>query len=164
VYVRFGTKSALLTRCIDVALAGDTAPVAVADRDWARQTMTAPTLDERIAVAARGIAAMMARVGPLLAVAAEAAPSEPVIAAAAQAGREGARSEQRQFWAKAAADGLLPHGVDLAWLTDTAALLGAADTYLLATRILDWNRETHEQWLIQTMHRLVAAAALPGRG
>src|SRR5690242_2599196 len=46
--------------------------------------------------------------------AAEAAPSEPEIAAAAQAGRQATCDAQRRFWAAAAAYDLLPPGTDLA--------------------------------------------------
>ena len=162
VYVRFGTKAALLRRSVDVALVGDTLPVDVDSRDWARRAMTAPTLEERITVAARGIAEMMARAAPLLAVAAEAAPSEPEIAAAYQAGREATRDAQRRFWVAAASDGLLPPGADLDWLADTTALLVAAETYLLGSRVLHWSPGQHEQWLAATMRRLAAAAPPPG--
>jgi len=36
VYVRFGTKAALFKRVVDVAIVGDTQPIAVLDRDWAK--------------------------------------------------------------------------------------------------------------------------------
>jgi hypothetical protein len=105
---------------------------------------------------------MMARAAPLLAVAAEAAPSEPEIAAAYQAGREATRDSQRRFWVAAASDGLLPPGADLDWLADTTALLVAAETYLLGSRILHWSPGQHEQWLAATMRRLAVAAPPPG--
>src|SRR6516225_1192196 len=54
VYVRFGTKAALLKRVVDVALVGDLAPVDVVSREWYRAATTAPTLDERIAALAKG--------------------------------------------------------------------------------------------------------------
>ncbi|HEY5358662.1 MAG TPA: helix-turn-helix domain-containing protein [Streptosporangiaceae bacterium] len=159
VYVRFGTKAALLKRAVDVALVGDTSPVDVAGREWMQRSMTAPTLDERIAAGARGARDMMHRVGPLLAVAAQAEPVEPVIAAAAQAGREATRDSLRRFWTTAAADGLLGPGADVDWLAQTAALVGAAQTYLLAARTLGWDPDAYERWLILTWHRLAAAAA-----
>src|SRR6201987_610529 len=59
VYVRFGTKAALLKRVVDVAVAGDTRPVDVVSRDWFQTALTAPTLEERIAASARGSAALM---------------------------------------------------------------------------------------------------------
>lgn len=159
VYLRFGTKAALLKRAVDVALVGDTAPVDVAGRDWSLRAMTAPTLEQRIAAAAGGARDMMHRVGPLLAVAGQAEPTEPDIAAAAQAGREATRDALRAFWTTAAHDGLLPPGADVDWLADTAALLGAAETYLLATRTLRWDADRYEQWILATWRRLAIAAA-----
>lgn len=161
VYSRFGTKAALLKRSLDVALVGDTASVDVAGREWFRRARTAPTLEERIAVSSRGSREMMERAGPLLAVIAEAAPSEPEIAAAFQADREATRDNIRGFWAAAAADGLLPPGADVKWLGDTAALLAAAETYLLGTRTVGWNPDEYEEWRSATWQRLAAAATLP---
>jgi hypothetical protein len=40
------------------------------------------------------------------------------------------------FWTRAAEDGLLDLDVDLAWVIDTASILGGAETYLLVTRML----------------------------
>jgi hypothetical protein len=44
VYVRFGTKAARLQRVIDVAIAGDTEPIAVVDREWYRVAPSADSL------------------------------------------------------------------------------------------------------------------------
>ena len=63
VYVRFGTKAALLKRVIDVALVGDLAPVDVVSREWYRAATTAPTLDERIAALAKGSARLTTSTG-----------------------------------------------------------------------------------------------------
>ena len=101
VYVRFGTKAALLKRVVDVAVAGDTRPIDVASRDWFQTALTAPTLAERIAASASGSAsALMARAGDLIAIAEQAAPAEPDIAAAARAGREGTRDAIRLFFTR----------------------------------------------------------------
>jgi hypothetical protein len=62
---------------------------------------------ERIRLVARNIGDVMTRAGALLDVAEQAARLEPEIAAAAQAGREATRDLMRQFWTKAASDGLL---------------------------------------------------------
>jgi AcrR family transcriptional regulator len=161
VYLRFGTKAALLKRAVDVALVGDTAPVDVAGREWFQRSLTAPTLDERIAAGARASRDIMQRAGRLMAVARQAEPTEPVIAAAAQAGRETTRDQLRTFWVKAAEDGLLPAGSDVAWLGETSAVICAADTYLLTTRTLGWDPDDYERWLLTTWHRLVAAATAP---
>jgi AcrR family transcriptional regulator len=161
VYLRFGTKAALLKRAIDVALVGDTEPIDVASREWFQESVTAPTLEQRVTAGVIGASEMMRRVGPLIAVAGQAEATEPVIADAAQAGREATRDALRRFWTSAADAGLLDPGADLDWLADTAALVGAAETYLLATRTLGWTPDEYQRWLYQTWHRLALAAAHP---
>jgi AcrR family transcriptional regulator len=158
VYVRFGTKAALLKRAVDVALVGDTAPVPVAERDWLQRSRTAPTLEERIRLLARGSSQIMRRAGALFAVAAEAAATEPLIAAAAQAGREVTRDMFRSFWRSAHKDGLLPAGADVRWLADTSAVLGSADTYVHIARTYGWSPSAYERWLLRSWQRLAAVA------
>ncbi len=113
-YVRFGTKAALLKRGVDVALVGDTEPVDVASREWFAVTTTAPTAASRRSPA--GVREMMARAGGLLAVAQQAEPVEPLIAAAAQAAREAAPANIRTFWSTMDKAGPLPAGADVEWL------------------------------------------------
>src|SRR5690348_592534 len=137
VYVRFGTKAALLKRVIDVALVGDLAPVDVVGRAWYRTATTAPALAERIAAMAAGSARLVAAAADVIAVAREAEPSEPLLAAAARAGRAATRDAVGVFWARAHDDGLLPAGCDLAWLADTTSVLAHAETYLLMRETLD---------------------------
>lgn len=158
VYVRFGTKAALLKRVVDVAIVGDTAPVDVMGRDWFQTALTAPTVEERIAASVRGSRDMMARAGGVLAVAQQAEAVEPAIAAAAQAAREATRDSARLFWSRMEQDGLLPPACDVAWLADTSTLLVAADTYLLMTRTLGWDPDEYEAWMRTTWQRLIAAS------
>lgn len=155
--MRFGTKAALLKRVVDVAVTGDTRPIDVVSRDWFQTALTAPTLDERIAAAASGSAALMARAGGLIAIAEQAAPVEPAIAAAVRAGREGTRDALRLFFARLAEDGLLPAATNVSWLADTASLLSQAQTYLLARDTLGWTSDQYQHWLASTLTRLIAA-------
>jgi AcrR family transcriptional regulator len=158
VYVRFGTKAALLKRVIDVAIAGDELPIAVADREWSRRSLTAPTLAERIAVMADGASDLVTRAAPVIAVGVQAAPSEPEIAAAAQAGREATREHVRVFWQSAYDDGLLPRDCDLEWLVTTSSLLAHAETFVLADRTETWTRDRWREWIITTWHRLAMSS------
>ena len=158
VYVRFGTKAALLKRVIDVALVGDLAPIDLVSRAWYRTATTAPTLQERIAAAAKGSARLMASAADIIAVAREAEPAEPLLAAAAHAGRAATRDAIRAFWMRARDDGLLPAGCDLAWLADTTSVLAHAETYLLMRETLQITPKRYENWLATTWRRLAAAA------
>ena len=156
VYVRFGTKAALFKRVVDVAIVGDTLPVDVLSRDWARAAVTAPTAAERIAAGAAIGRQIMERTGALFAVAQQAAAVEPLIAGFWQQGREQSRHAQAVFWSRMAEDGLLDPGVDLAWVIDTASILGSAETYLVITRMLGWDLDEYENWLVTTTARLSA--------
>lgn len=121
--------------------------------------MTAPRLAERVAQMAAITATLMARTGPLLDVAQQAAGIEPMIAAATQAGREETRRTLGEFWQRIADDGLLPPDCELAWLTETASLLAQADSYLLLTKTTTWSIADFQAWLETSWLRFVAASA-----
>jgi hypothetical protein len=53
-----------------------------------------------------------------------------------------------------AEDGLLEPGVDLDWLIDTSTILAAAETYLLITRLTNWDLDAYQDWLVTTGMRL----------
>jgi AcrR family transcriptional regulator len=162
VYVRFGTKATLFKRVIDVAIVGDTEPVDVLGRAWTHNAFTAPTAAARIAAFAAGSRQIMERTGALFAVAQQAAAVEPLIAGFWQQGREQTRHVHALFWTRMAADGLLGPGTDLDWLIDTTTVLDAAETYLLITRMIGWNLETYQDWLVTSMTRLAAAGGTAG--
>ncbi len=162
VYVRFGTKAELLKRVIDLALVGDLAPVEVVSREWYRAATTAPGLDARIAAFASGSARLLGSAADVIAVAREAEPAEPLLAAAARAGRAATRDAVRAFWSRARDDGLLPPGCDLAWLADTTSVLAHAETYLLMRETLRMTPGGYEKWLAATWRRMAAAATQGG--
>jgi AcrR family transcriptional regulator len=159
VYVRFGTKAALFKRVVDVAIVGDTEPVDVLGREWAQAAFTAPSRAERIAAAAAMGRQIMQRASALFAVAQQAAAIEPLIAGFWQQGRMQSRHAQSVMWTRMADDGLLDAAIVLEWLIDTASLLGAAETYLLITRMTDWDLDGYERWLSRTWTRLTAPPA-----
>lgn len=159
VYVRFGTKAALLKRVVDVAVAGDTRPIAVTGRDWFQASLTAPTLPERVAAYARGASGLMARAGDLIAIAWQAEPTEPVIAAAGRAAREATRDAVGLFCTRLRDDGLIAPTCDITWLADTASLLTQAQTWLLGRDTLGWSSEQYSQWLATTLSRLITVTA-----
>lgn len=161
VYVRFGTKADLLKRVVDVTIAGDTQDVTITERSWFQTALTAPTLGERVAAVARGGRELMERTGDVIAVAQQAAPVEPLIAATAQAGRDATRDGIRHICNQAAQDGLLPSGTDIQWLGDTLGLLAGPDTYQLIVATLGWDPDTYQDWYYATWHRLIAAASTP---
>lgn len=158
VYLRFGTKAALFKRVVDVAMVGDTEPVDVLGRDWMQAALTAPTAAERIAASAAVGRQIMERTGALFGVAQQAAAVEPLIAGFWQQGREATRHAHAVAWTRMAEDGLLDPRVDLDWLIDTTIILGAAETYLLITRLTSWDLDTYQDWLATTWAHLARVA------
>ncbi len=156
VYVRFGTKAALLKRVIDRAVAGDLAPIDVVSREWYRTATTAPTLVDRIAASAKGSARLVTSAADVIGVARQAEPTEPILATAAQAGRAATRDAIRTFWTRAHDDGLLPTGCDVTWLADTTSVLAQAETYLLMRETLEMTPKQYEKWLATTWRRMAA--------
>lgn len=155
IYIRFGSKAALFKRVIDVAVVGDTALVDVIGRDWMDAALTAPTRDERIAAVARIGRGIVERAGALFAVAQQVAAIEPTIAEYLQQGRTETHDFHRIVWTRMHDDGLLTPTCDLDWLVDTASVISAAETHLLVVRTFGWDLEVYQQWLHQTLARLV---------
>jgi AcrR family transcriptional regulator len=158
VYVRFGTKVTLFKRVIDVAVAGSTEPVGVREQTRQRPAMTAASAGERMTDLARVGRMIMERTGQLFAVAQEAAFTEPVIAQSWEAGRAATRRNIHEFWTAMAQDRLLPDGADVEWLSDTATVLSAAETYLLVGKVFGWDLDRYEQWLAESYSRLASAS------
>ncbi|TQK71906.1 TetR/AcrR family transcriptional regulator [Nocardioides sp. SLBN-35] len=158
VYVRFGTKAAVLKRVIDMAVVGDLAPVDVRGRDWYRTATTAATLAERIAAFTRGGARLARSAADVVAVSREAEPTEPLLAEQAHAGRAATYDAVRTFWTRAQEDGLLPPTCDLAWLVRTTALAAHIDTYLLLREMEPGAEEAYETWLTTTFERALRGA------
>ena len=73
VALAFGTKAALLTAAIDVAIAGDDEPVPVLERPWAARARATTTPEAFLAVVAQVLARAAQRADALVLVALEAA-------------------------------------------------------------------------------------------
>ncbi len=158
-YVRFASKVVLFQRVIQAGVVGDIDPIPLPERDWSRASMSASTLEERILAFAEGVSDMHERLGPLMSVNGEVEPSEPSVQKSAGAARTDTLLFLRAFWECAARDGLLPSNVDVDWLVDTSTVLSAAETRLLITRTLGWDRDAFRDWILVTWPRLIAGAS-----
>lgn len=161
IYVRFATKADLLKRVIDVAVVGDTKQIDLAHRDWVVATMSAPTLEERLAADAAGTTELFGRLAPLIAVALQVEPDEPVIAASAQAGRDGTLAGTRFFWSKLREDALMHPACDLEWVIATCGLLGNPEAYLHMTRTTRWSPADYQRWRYRTWRHFATTPSPP---
>ncbi|MFD2472752.1 TetR/AcrR family transcriptional regulator [Amycolatopsis silviterrae] len=155
VYVRFGTKAALFRRVIDEALVGDAEPIEVAHRPRAQDAMTAGTLRERLDALVDVTAGIADRAGALLEVAAQAEGAEPEIAEAAQSGRRETALLCKEFWSRAAEDGLLESTVDIEQLAVTTDALLCADTMVHLRRANGWSAAEYGPWLREALRTLL---------
>lgn len=159
VYVHFDSKAKLYQRVIEAATVGDIDGSPLPERDWSRRAMSEPTLAARIEAFADGVSTMHERLGPLMAVNGEVEPSEPAVQESAGAAREATVVFLRSFWESADVAGLLPAGADIPWLVHTSAILSAAETRLVITRHLSWERDSYRDWLVTTWWRMLAGSA-----
>jgi AcrR family transcriptional regulator len=155
VYVRFGTKASVFKRVIDRAIAGDAEPIDLSHRPRTREALTASTLAGRIDALADVCVGVAQRAGPLFEVAAQAEGLEPDLAEAAQAGRRATAELCEAFWAQAAADGLLSHGLDQAFLALVTDVLICADTTVHLRRTHTWSASVHRAVVVDTVTALV---------
>jgi AcrR family transcriptional regulator len=154
VFSAVGSKPAILKAVIDRAMAGDAAPVAVADRPWYHEALDEPDPERAIALHARNICMIVSRVAALLR-ALETAASVDTDAAALWAGtrrqrREGTAAIAANIASKAA---LRCQEKELADLLFTLP----PDAYYRLVTEEGWSRERFEIWLADLLHRICIA-------
>jgi AcrR family transcriptional regulator len=159
VYAAFGTKVNLLARAIDVSLAGDDAPVAMAEREPVRQIMAEPDPYRTVEMYAALTAAISARAHGIVLAAWAAAPSDPAVAALvaeldAQRLR-GMTGAARSLAAKARAAGCLAEDVTEEDIRDALWIFNSAQLYGMLLRDRGWTPERYERWLARAWTRLL---------
>lgn len=80
IYFIYGNKRTLLKELADTAIAGDDQPIAIMDRPWFRDALTAPTATAQLRAHVAGTTTILQRVAPLMKVLEAAAAADPLIA------------------------------------------------------------------------------------
>ena len=153
VELHFGTKRALLKAVVDVALAGDDAPVPVADRDWVRRAQAASTFEDTLAITAGGVREINERLSDVVAVMRQAADDEITALAAVF-------DEQRRFGAQGIVAGLSAHRplrMDPDTAVDTVWLLMDPVVYRRLTLDRGWSPRRYEDWFVDSVRAAVFA-------
>ena len=144
VYHVVGGKQALLKACWDVAVAGDDAPVAVADRDVYRAMLNSPDPNTAARTFGRLSADLLGRIGPLLRVLADAA-HEPDLAELLAQTRAERLNGTRQLLAKLS--GAEPDTARFAQAVDVVYAFISPELALLLTEQRGWDLSTYADWL-----------------
>ncbi len=152
VYKAFGGKAALLKAVYDVRIAGDDAPVPIAEREGIARLKVAASPPEAADAWVAHALAILGRSAPLMALALGAQANEPELAEFVRT-----TDAERMVGATRTAE----HWGRLGWLQVTVVdaadriwLLGSPPTYL-NLRALGWNRERQHAWLRESLLALV---------
>lgn len=157
VYQRFGTKAALVKEVFDVTIAGDDAPVAVADRPENQRIRAEPDLRTKLRLYAEG-AAVRATESARVQLAIRAGASSD----ARVAGLWRSIEEQRLLGATMFARHLLGTdgvraGVDAAEIADVVWTCISVEVYDLLVLQRGWSSAAYADWLTRTLVAAVVA-------
>lgn len=147
VYLAFETKSGLLRALWHLLLRGDEQAVPVGERPWFREVLDEPDPGRKLRLDIHNARLVRGRIGGLLKVIRDAAPTEPEIAelwARIQAEfYENQRTVVEDIYKRRALRrGLgVDRGADILWT------LNHPDVYLLLVSERGWTPDEHEKWL-----------------
>jgi AcrR family transcriptional regulator len=151
VYKIFGSKVALLSRLVDVAMVGDQEAVPVADRPWAAAAFDAATGRERVRAYATAIRRVMDSAGSAFRIAAQAAAADPEAAALWTMGQRLRLEDSTAFVAALHDAGLLrsdrrrPDAVATVWLVTSP------ETFTQLSDGLGWTIDHYGRWVDRTL-------------
>jgi AcrR family transcriptional regulator len=158
VYVTFTNKRSILTRLVDVAIAGDDAPVRVADREWVGQLRDEPDLRRAVRLLARNGRLILERMMPIYEVLRGAAAADPGAAAVLERYRSQRFIGQRQILRTLTSRHPLREGLSPSAAADILFTIGSPETYGLLVRDRRWSAARFERWYADTLALLLLAA------
>jgi AcrR family transcriptional regulator len=148
VYANFGSKSELLTACVDLAVVGDDDPVPLAERP-AFAVLGRGTRAQRIRAGARLVAEVQHRTAGVLLALREAAASDPEMARWRREAEARRRHDAGQAAALIAGRPVSREEGDAIWAVT------AAEVYELLCELRGWTRQQYERWLAKMIERLL---------
>ena len=158
VYAVFTNKRSILSALVDVAIAGDDAPVPILDRPWVESMREEPDLRRRLATLATNGRLILERRAPIDEVVRAAAASDPEISALYQQGKAQRLAGQRQLLRIVAGSHGLRAGLGEPSAVDILYAVGSSETYRLLTVDRGWSAARFERWYADTLARLLFEA------
>ena len=151
IFSTFGGKANLLSEAIDVALAGDDEPIAVADRPEMRETELASTAAAAAATLATFTTRIMTRAGLLLRAAEAAADQDPDLRQRWLDGHLGRLGDMRRVATGFAAAGFLREGLGVEDAAELLWAFGDPAVYCSFRLIRRFTDAQYEDWLRRTV-------------
>lgn len=150
VFVVFGNKTGLLAEAIDVALAGDERPIAMADRGpWREGSPT--SAEDAARDFARAATEVLDRAGRLIQVADSAARQDPSLEPMRIAGHKGRLADVRRVAEVFSAAGYLRDGISVDAAAELLWTLTSPDTFGAFTELLGWSTTRFQRWIATTI-------------
>ena len=151
----FGPKPRLLKAAIDVAIAGDDAPVAMLDRAWVRTALTAPSAAGFLGVVASVLAPAQSRSAGLVLAALEGSTRSPELAELSE--QLVSQRAATAGWVVASLGRLAPRpaGLSEAEAMDTLWALMDPALFDRLTRHRGWTVQQYQEWFARVTERLL---------
>jgi AcrR family transcriptional regulator len=153
VYQAFGTKQAILAAALDVAVAGDDAPLAVLDRDWVDQAREERDPRRQLRLVVEGAAQIAARTAPLKAVMRDAAAAEPAVRELIHEDHQRRRRTQAGLVDLLTERRPLRAGLDRGRAADVFFAVVNSATYELVVGECGWPVTRWRDWLAELVER-----------
>jgi AcrR family transcriptional regulator len=159
VYASFGNKAGLLKRVLDVAIVGDTEPVALRDRPSVAAVKAATSARRKCELNAALVAGVHRRTAGLFQVMRDAAATDAEVATTMARGDQGRRMGMGEFIGVLASNGQLRANLDPDHATDIVWALTDPNTYHRLVVQRGWSHEQYEEWLGRSIYDGVARGA-----
>ena len=146
VYFTFGSKRALLSEILDVAVAGDEEPVPTLERAEVLAAIDDPDQEKQLREQTRIAREIYERVAPVLQVVANAASADPEIAELWETNNSQRATVMERLITALAGKGPLRDGLDTAMAIDIALALQSPEMYQYLTKRRGWSPSRWQQW------------------
>jgi AcrR family transcriptional regulator len=157
VYAVVGPKPKLIRLLIESAISGTDQAVPAEQREYVRLIRAAPTATEKLAIYARALRSIHARLAPLVHALQDAAPAHPDLAKLWKEIADRRRANMLLFARDLAATHQLRTELTEEEVADVIWSTGAPEFYLLLVRERAWPPERFERWLAESWARLLVA-------
>jgi AcrR family transcriptional regulator len=149
-YLRHGSKAAILSAALDVAIAGDTEDESIMARGWIARALEDRDARTALSTFGQGVRSISDRTHRLYEVIRSAA-ADPEVAEVLAKNRQERISGLRVLAAAFATKPGFDHSVPVERAADLLYALGTEDSYLLFVVDRGWTADAWEQWVVETL-------------
>ena len=155
VYELVGRKPVILRELIEQAISGTDHAVAAKDRDYVKAVKAEPDPAKKLALYARAVCRIQARMAPLLLALRDASTTEPEAELVWREISDRRAANMRKLVGDLRDSGGLRTGLSIDDAADVVWAMASSELYLLFTLDRGWSRRRYERWLADAWCRLL---------